>query len=129
MDGKIRIDDEFDCENGTYPYDIVVRDHEPYQHLNFSQIIKHSSNIGVIAMELVDPMLFLRQQETLVLTPTNINLSGELSGKLHPIKNWSSVSLGQISMGEVGVTAIQLATAYCAIANGGYLVTQKIISQ
>ena len=30
---------------------------------------------------------------------------------------------------EVGVTAIQLATAYCAIANGGYLVTPKIISQ
>ena len=133
VDGKIRIDDEFDCENGTYPYyDIVVRDHEPYQHLNFSQIIKHSSNIGVIkAMELVGSnALFKTARDLGFGTPTNINLSGELSGKLHPIKNWSSVSLGQISMGyEVGVTAIQLATAYCAIANGGYLVTPKIISQ
>lgn len=133
MDEKVKISDEFDCENGVYPYyDIVVKDHEKYQHLNFSQIIKHSSNIGVIkAMELVGSnSLFKTARDLGFGTPTNISLSGELSGKLHPIKKWSRVSLGQISMGyEVGVTAIQLATAYCAIANGGYVVTPKIIDQ
>ena len=30
---------------------------------------------------------------------------------------------------EVGVTAIQLAMAYCAIANGGYLLQPKLIRQ
>ena len=30
---------------------------------------------------------------------------------------------------EVGVTAIQLAMAYCAIANGGYLLKPKLIRQ
>ncbi len=133
IDEKVKMDDEFDCENGVFPYyDIVVKDHEKYQHLNFSQIIKHSSNIGVIkAMELVGPNILFKTARDLGFgTPTNISLSGELSGKLHPIKNWSRVSLGQISMGyEVGVTAIQLATAYCAIANGGYVVTPKIIRQ
>jgi len=133
IDEKVKISDEFDCENGVYPYyDIVVKDHEKYQHLNFSQIIKHSSNIGVIkAMELVGSnSLFKTARDLGFGTPTNISLSGELSGKLHPIKKWSRVSLGQISMGyEVGVTAIQLATAYCAIANGGYVVTPKIINQ
>ncbi len=133
IDEKIKVNDEFDCENGVYPYyDIVVKDHEKYQHLNFSQIIKHSSNIGVIkAMELVGPnSLFKTARDLGFGTTTNISLSGELSGKLHPIKNWSRVSLGQISMGyEVGVTAMQLATAYCAIANGGYVVTPKIIRQ
>ena len=44
--------------------------------------------------------------------------------------DWSAISLGQIAMGhEVGVTAIQLATAYCAIANGGYLLKPRIIKQ
>ncbi len=133
IDNKVDLNDEFDCENGTYPYyDIVVKDHEKYQHLNFSQIIKHSSNIGIIkAMELVGSYgLFKTARDLGFGTPTNISLSGELSGKLHPIKNWSRVSLGQISMGyEVGVTAIQLATAYCAIANGGYVVTPTIVRQ
>ena len=30
---------------------------------------------------------------------------------------------------EVGVTAIQLAMAYCAIANGGFLLRPKLIRQ
>ena len=30
---------------------------------------------------------------------------------------------------EVGVTAIQLATAYCAVANGGYLVKPRLVRQ
>ena len=30
---------------------------------------------------------------------------------------------------EVGVTAIQLASAYCAIANGGYLLKPRIVKQ
>ena len=49
---------------------------------------------------------------------------------MNPFVNWSAVSLGQIAMGhEVGVTAIQLAMAYCAIANGGYLLQPKLIRQ
>ena len=61
---------------------------------------------------------------------TGISLAGEMSGKLSTVKNWSAVSLGQIAMGhEVGVTAIQLASAYCAIANGGYLVTPRLVRQ
>ena len=47
---------------------------------------------------------------------------------LNPTKNWSAVSLGQIAMGhEVAVTALQLAMAYSAIANGGYLLKPLLI--
>ena len=61
---------------------------------------------------------------------TGIKLDGEVKGTLNPFVNWSAVSLGQIAMGhEVGVTAIQLAMAYCAIANGGYLLQPKLIRQ
>ena len=30
---------------------------------------------------------------------------------------------------EVGVTAIQLAMAYCAIANGGFLLNQNLLGK
>jgi membrane peptidoglycan carboxypeptidase len=61
---------------------------------------------------------------------TGINLKGEVTGKLSPYTDWSTVSLGQIAMGhEVGVTAIQIAAAYCAIANGGFLVKPRLIRQ
>ena len=61
---------------------------------------------------------------------TGINLNGEVSGKLNHYNDWSAVSLGMIAMGhEVGVTAIQLASAYCAIANGGYLLKPRIVKQ
>ena len=47
---------------------------------------------------------------------------------MSPSKNWSAVSLGQIAMGhEVAVTALQLAMAYSAIANGGYLLKPVLI--
>src|SRR2546427_6477499 len=36
--------------------------------------------------------------------------------------HWSGISIGEISMGqEVGVTPLQLVTAYSAVANGGVL--------
>ena len=61
---------------------------------------------------------------------TGIKLDGEVKGTLNSFVDWSAVSLGQIAMGhEVGVTAIQLAMAYCAIANGGYLLQPKLIRQ
>ena len=61
---------------------------------------------------------------------TGINLNGEVSGKLNHYNEWSAVSLGMIAMGhEVGVTAIQLASAYCALANGGYLLKPRIVRQ
>ena len=57
-------------------------------------------------------------------------MNGEISGKLSSFTDWSAVSLGQIAMGhEIGVTAIQIALAYCAIANGGYLLKPQIVKQ
>ena len=57
-------------------------------------------------------------------------MAGEVAGILKPTKEWSAISLGSIAMGhEVGVTAIQMACAYSAIANGGYLLKPRIIKQ
>jgi len=130
---SINLQEEFNCENGTFPYyDIVITDHEKYGFLTLPQIIQNSSNIGVIKiMEQVGSIPLFETARNLGFgNVTRVSLAGELSGKLHPVKNWSKVSQGQIAIGyEVGVTAIQLATAYCAVANGGYMVTPRLIRQ
>ena len=130
---KIGLTEEFNCENGEYKYfNIMIRDHEKHGMLTLPQIMHFSSNIGVIKfMDKVGAKGLYTQSRAFGFgSATGISIAGETVGKLNPVKNWSAVSLGQISMGhEVGVTAIQLATAYCAIANGGYLVTPRIVRQ
>ena len=132
-DKDITLKEEFNCENGKYQYyDIQVADHEKYEILTLPQIIQYSSNIGIVKMmERIGPKKLHETCRDLGFgSKTGIKLKGEVTGKLYPYMNWSNVSLGQIAMGhEVGVTAIQIATAYCAIANGGFLVKPRIVKQ
>ncbi len=131
--GKIGLENEFNCENGSYEYYTEkITDHEKYGMLTLPQIIHHSSNIGIIKMmDQVGPKnLFTASRNLGFGSKTGISLNGEVTGKLNQYTDWSAVSLGMIAMGhEVGVTAIQLASAYCAIANGGYLLKPRIIHQ
>ncbi len=130
---KIHPNEEFNCEKGEYQYyNVPIRDHEKHAVLSASQIIQHSSNIGIIKIiEKVGPkILYNTSRDFGFGSKTGIKLDGEVKGTLNPFVNWSAVSLGQIAMGhEVGVTAIQLAMAYCAIANGGFLLQPKLIKQ
>ncbi len=134
--GIINLENEFNCENGTYQYyTIKIEDHgneQGYGMLTLPQIIQHSSNIGIIKMiEKVGPkILYTTSRDFGFGSKSGISLNGEIPGKLNSFQDWSAVSLGQIAMGhEVGVTAMQLAMAYCAIANGGYLLKPRIIRQ
>ena len=133
---RVNLRSEFNCENGTYEYhSIKIEDHgkdNGYGMLTLPQIIQFSSNIGIVKMiEKIRPKtLYATARDFGFGSKTGITLNGEVPGKLRPYNNWSSISPGQIAMGhEVGVTALQLATAYCAIANGGYLLKPRIINQ
>lgn len=132
-ENKISLTEEFNCENGVYTYfDSKIKDHEPYDQLTLSQILKHSSNIGIIkiAEKLGSKKLHKYARLFGFGLTTNLGLNGETSGTLKPEKTWSRISVGQISMGhEVAVSAIQLATAFSAIANDGYLVRPYIVEQ
>ena len=129
----ISLFEEFDCENGEYQYyNISVSDHEQYEMLTLPQIIKHSSNIGIVKMveRIGSKKLYDTCRDLGFGSKTGISLNGEVTGKLSSYSDWSTVSLGQIAMGhEVGVTAVQIATAYCAIANGGFLIKPRLIRQ
>jgi len=60
--------------------------------------------------------------------PTGLGIAGEASGILRPTKQWSALSLASISFGqEIGVTAVQMAAAIGAVANGGYLMKPTLV--
>jgi cell division protein FtsI/penicillin-binding protein 2 len=59
---------------------------------------------------------------------TGIELPGEISGLVRPPRTWSKISISRIPMGhEIGVTPLQMTAAMSAIANGGKLMTPRII--
>jgi cell division protein FtsI/penicillin-binding protein 2 len=61
---------------------------------------------------------------------TKIDLDFESSGKFSKLSDWSAFTLHSVSFGqEISVTALQLATAFCALANGGYVLRPSIISK
>jgi cell division protein FtsI (penicillin-binding protein 3) len=130
---KINLTEEFNCENGQFNYfGTSIKDHEPYGYLTTSQIIQHSSNIGIIKIaEKVGSSSMYKYARLFGFgSATNIGLEGETPGKIKPEKDWSRISVGQISMGhEIAVNTLQLATAFSAIANDGYIVKPHIVKR
>lgn len=127
---EVRMDEKFFCENGSYKWaGHVYHDHKPHGWLTFSDVIKYSSNIGTMkaAQRLGKERLYKYIRKFGFGEKTGIELPGEVSGvTAHPGK-WSKLSLCSMAMGqEVTVTAVQLACAISAIANGGYLVRPRM---
>ena len=62
--------------------------------------------------------------------PTGIPLPNETSGVLRVYRDWTRLSGPSISMGqEISINTLQLAMAYSAVANGGYLPKARIIQK
>lgn len=63
-----------------------------------------------------------------LFSKTNVGLSGEASGIFHELGKVGPVELATMSFGQrITVTPLQMATAICSIANGGYLLEPRII--
>jgi cell division protein FtsI/penicillin-binding protein 2 len=132
QEGRFKIDDVIFCENGAYPVaGEVVRDHEKYGNLPVREVLAMSSNIGAakLARGLGSEKFFQYARDFGFGMTTKLGLDGEISGVLkHPVE-WSGYTLAAMAMGyEVGVTAIQMAMAYGAIANGGLLLQPRIVA-
>ncbi len=129
----VKPSDRFFCENGEYKwYGHTYHDHTPHGWLAFRDVIKFSSNIGTMkaAQKLGPDRLYKYVKKFGFGEKTGIELPGEVNGiTTHP-GTWSKLSLCSISMGhEVTVTALQLACAMSALANGGNLVKPRIVDR
>lgn len=100
-------------------------------HLTLEGIIGMSSNIG--AIELSRAVGLSRFDAYLQRfgfgRPTGIDLPGGSAGILAPMAAWSGTQAATIPFGQgIAVTALQMADAYAAVANGGHRVTPHVIA-
>lgn len=129
--GCFRHDESFDCENGEYHMGRrVLHDHHRYGRLSVTDILVKSSNIGMakIGERMGNPRLYQSAVAFGFGGPTGIDLPGELSGRVRPLKQWNSYSTGSVPMGqEIAATPLQIIAAYGALANGGTLMTPRLV--
>ena len=132
-EGVVHLADTFDCERGHFAYaGRVLHDHEPFGILTTQSIITKSSNIGAakIGIRLGEGRLYDYMCNFGFGQRTDIPLPGEVAGILHPVKDWSKVSIAQIPMGQgVAVTRLQMIMAMGALANNGWLMRPMLVSR
>jgi cell division protein FtsI (penicillin-binding protein 3) len=59
---------------------------------------------------------------------SGIDLPGENAGKVNALNKWNHFSTESVAQGyEIMVTPLQICRAFCAIANGGRLVTPRLV--
>lgn len=109
----------------------VIHDHEKSGWLTFADVIRRSSNIGVvkIATRLGEERVHRYLRAFGFGERTEIDLPGETAGLVKSPEAWGERTLASIAIGQgIGVTAVQLATAVSAVANGGWLMKPYIVS-
>ncbi|HOQ77310.1 MAG TPA: penicillin-binding transpeptidase domain-containing protein [Candidatus Cloacimonas sp.] len=108
----------------------VISDTHQYGNLTPREIIVKSSNVGIAKIaERIGPTRLYEKFIALGFgQKTALNMTGESSGMFAKLQNWDGYTLHSVSFGQgISTTALQLATAYCAIANGGKLMKPIIV--
>ncbi|MDD2229363.1 MAG: penicillin-binding transpeptidase domain-containing protein [Candidatus Neomarinimicrobiota bacterium] len=108
----------------------VISDTHDYGSINSRDIIVKSSNVGIA--KIAEKIGSVRLYEDFISygfgQKTALNLFGESSGIFAKLQNWDGYTLHSVSFGQaISLTAVQLATAYSAIANGGKLMKPIIV--
>jgi len=124
-------DEWIDCGHGALEVaGIRINDHAVFDQLTFRDVIAKSSDVGVarVAQRLGRDNFNRYLRQFGFGAATGVELPGESGGLLRPPNRWSALSLPTLSFGqEIGVTALQMATAVAAVANGGYLMKPTIV--
>jgi len=134
----VRPDQKFFGENGKYLAPMgggrthLISDMHKFGMLTLQEGMEQSSNIvmakvsDIIGAEL----LYTTARDFGFGTKTGVDLPGEVGGALAKPNTWSGTTLNSMAYGyEVGVTPLQIACAYAAVANKGVLMKPFIIRQ
>lgn len=129
--GHWRTNSRIFCENGKFRVaDYVIHDDHPEGWLDLTGVLAKSSNIGAakLATDIGPKAMYRMFSEVGLGHKTGIDLSGESPGLLLPSERWGPVETATIAFGQgVAVTPLQLATAFCILANGGMHVEPKLV--
>ncbi len=124
------------CEYGKYKIGKHwIRESEAkdkWGWLKVGQVLQKSSNIGATKIgNMVGPEKIYAWYKKLGITEkTGIDLPGEAAGSMAKPEKWSKILQSNISFGHgLTVTPLQVIRAYATIANGGHLVTPRLVKQ
>ena len=99
-------------------------DHHTYDTLSMHDIVVKSSNRGAahLGLMLGEDRLHDYAEAFGFGEKTGFDLGGEVSGTLHPVKNWDGLTITRLPMGHaVSATPMQIHGAMSVIANKGVL--------
>ncbi len=127
----IRSGERFDCrDRGVSVAGHWVRDHADPGLYTVDEVVVYSANAGIIEMAERLPEDRLRRafdafgfgRRTGVIYPA------EARGLLPETRSWSKMSRAGFALGqELTVSPLQMAMAYAAIGNGGWLVPPRLV--
>src|SRR5437764_2478355 len=131
--GLVKPDDKIDCQMGSITVaGRVIHDHKPFGVLTVADALALSSDVAAIKLGLLagNDSMYEYMKRLGFGSRTGIDLGGESPGILRPVNRWQPSSIGSIAMGqEVGVTPLQMAAAYSALANGGTWIKPHIVRE
>jgi cell division protein FtsI/penicillin-binding protein 2 len=133
-DGLVTPGTTFDLPPSIWVADREINESHPRGAVRYSvkEILQWSSNVGAVKIG----MLMEKQGLSKWVDaygfgePTGIDFPGESGGIVLPVEEWSGSSIGNIPMGQgIAVTAIQMASAFAAVANDGVQVKPRLVAQ
>lgn len=130
--GVVREGERFDCtERGTRVAGHWVRDHAEPGRYTLDEVVIYSANVGIIqaAERVPEPSLARALSAFGFGRRSGIDFPAEARGLLAETRSWSRMSRAGLALGqELTVTPLQMAMAYAAIANGGWLPRPSLVA-
>jgi cell division protein FtsI (penicillin-binding protein 3) len=121
------------CENGEYHYEgHTIHDTHRHGTLSVADVVTVSSNIGAIKIgQRVGYDTFYNYMKNFGFgEKTGIDLTGERDGFIRSPQASKDIDKANTYFGQsMTVTSLQLATAMCAIANGGKLMKPYLVKE
>lgn len=131
-DGIVRPADTLMVPSTIRVADHVFSEHEPHPVAQWSvtDVMANSSNVGTI---MIGQRLGKNRIDNYLRAfgfgaKTGLGFPGESRGILLDPAKWSGTSIGTVPIGQgLAVTAMQMVTAFNAVANGGQFVAPKLV--
>ena len=134
----VTLEKKFYAENGKYRIEYpgkkfrLINDSHPMKDITFVEAMAYSSNIVMAKVSdlIGQERLYKQARDFGFGMMTGIELPSESNGQLRKTSEWSMASLNSIAYGyEVGVTPLQIISAYSVIANNGMLMKPYIVQR
>lgn len=134
--GKVSLDDTFPAVDSIEVGNRIIHNADDgmlasgHSRETLDDIVAYSHNVGAaeVALRVGEQTMYDYMRRFGLDQPTGVDLPGESAGLIGTPDNWYGSRLATIGFGQgVSITALQLARAYAAIANGGELMRPLIV--